>query len=102
MTRPLYGAGVILSLAVGWAGTLPATILVAVALASRGVARRSMWAVAVVTSLYLVVELLDLPARAARLCHARGHRRAAAVPARDRLGRRSVAWCCVRAYLPEA
>ncbi len=55
---PLYGTGVILSLAAGWAGTLPATILVALALASRGVARRSMWAVAVVTSLYLVVELL--------------------------------------------
>ena len=59
----LYGAGVVLSLAVSWSGTLPATILVAVALASRGVARRAMWAVAAVILLYLVVELLTyLPA----------------------------------------
>ncbi len=59
----LYGVGVVLSLAVAWAGTLPATILVAVAFARRAVARRSMWAVAAVTLLYFVVEVLTyLPA----------------------------------------
>ncbi len=59
----LYAVGVLLSIAVGWVGTEPATILVAVGLARRGLARRSMYALAAVTTLYLVVELLTyLPA----------------------------------------
>lgn len=54
----LYPLGVALSLAVGWFGTLPATILVGGALARHGVARRTAWAVAVLAALYLVLELL--------------------------------------------
>lgn len=54
----LYQLGVVLSLAVGWVGTLPATLLVTVALARRGIARRVAWTVAALTGLYFAVELL--------------------------------------------
>jgi hypothetical protein len=54
----LYPLGVGLSLAAGWAGTLPATVLVAVALARQGIIRRTAWAVAALTALYFVFELL--------------------------------------------
>jgi hypothetical protein len=54
----LYPLGVALSLAVGWFGSLPATILVSGALARHGVARGTAWAVAVLATLYLALELL--------------------------------------------
>jgi hypothetical protein len=55
---PLYPLGVALSVALGWFGTLPATILVSVALARRGVARMTALTVAVLVALYVVFELL--------------------------------------------
>lgn len=55
---PLYPSGIALSIAIGWFGTLPATILVSVALARRGVARITAWTVAVLVALYFVFELL--------------------------------------------
>lgn len=59
----LYPLGVVLSLAVGWCAALPATILVAVALARSGVAPRTCWTVAALTTLYFVFEVLTyLPA----------------------------------------
>jgi len=59
----LYPLGVVLSLAVGWCAALPATILVAVVLAGSGVAPKTCWAVAALTTLYLVFEVLTyLPA----------------------------------------
>jgi hypothetical protein len=54
----LYPLGVASSLAMGWFGTLPATILVSLDLARRGVARRTAWTVAALAGLYLVLELL--------------------------------------------
>jgi hypothetical protein len=54
----LYPLGVGLSVAAGWAGTLPATILVAVSLAKHGIATRTAWTVAALTGLYFVFELL--------------------------------------------
>ena len=54
----LYPLGVMLSLAVGWAGTLPATVLVAVAVAGRGIARKTAWTVAALLCLYFGFELL--------------------------------------------
>jgi hypothetical protein len=55
---PLYTLGVALSIAIGWFGTLPATLLVSIALAQRGVARIAAWTVAVLVALYFVFELL--------------------------------------------
>lgn len=61
--RSLYGIGVVLSLAVGWVGVLPATMLVAVSLARRAVSPKVCRTVAVATGLYLALELLTyLPA----------------------------------------
>jgi hypothetical protein len=54
----LYPLGVAWSLAIGWFGTLPATILVCAALARRGVARITAWTVAALAGLYLAFELL--------------------------------------------
>ena len=54
----LYPFGVALSLAAGWAGTLPATILVAVALVRHGIARKTAWTVAALATLYLLFEVL--------------------------------------------
>ncbi len=59
----LYPVGVVLSLAVGWCAALPATILVAVALARGGVRPKTCWTVAALTALYFVFEVLTyLPA----------------------------------------
>jgi hypothetical protein len=59
----LFPLGVILSLAAGWVGTLPATMLVTTALARRGIARRSALAITALSALYLAVEvLIYLPA----------------------------------------
>jgi hypothetical protein len=55
---PLYPLGIALSLAIGWLGTLPATLLVSLALARRGVVRLTAWTVAVLVALYFVFELL--------------------------------------------
>jgi hypothetical protein len=61
----LYPLGVALSLAAGWFGALPATILVTGALARHRVAPKTAWTVAVLTTLYLALELLAyLPALA--------------------------------------
>ena len=54
----LYPLGVVLSLAVGWVGTLPATLLVTVALARGGIVRKTAWTIATLTALYFIVELL--------------------------------------------
>lgn len=54
----LYPLGVMLSIAVGWAGTLPATILVAVAFARHRIATKTAWTVAALTAIYYVFELL--------------------------------------------
>jgi hypothetical protein len=53
----LYATGVVLSLAVGWVGVLPATALVARGLARRGVSPKVCWTVTVATGVYLVLEL---------------------------------------------
>jgi hypothetical protein len=59
----LYPLGVALSLAVGWFGALPATILVSGALARNSVARRTAGTVAVLATLYVALELVAyLPA----------------------------------------
>lgn len=59
----LYPLGVMLSLAAGWVGTLPATMLVTTSLARRGIARRSAWAITALSAMYLVIEVLTyLPA----------------------------------------
>ncbi len=59
----LYGVGVVLSLAVGWVGVLPATVVVAIGLAKRGISPKVSWGIAVFTGLYLALELLTyLPA----------------------------------------
>ena len=54
----IYGLGVGLSLAIGWFGTLPATVLVGAALARRGIARITAWSVAALAGIYLVFEVL--------------------------------------------
>jgi hypothetical protein len=59
----LYPIGVGLSLGVYWVGALPATILVAIGVARRGIRPKAAWTVAVVTGLYFALELLTyLPA----------------------------------------
>jgi hypothetical protein len=55
----LYPWSYSLSLAAGWFGTIPATALVAVALARRGIARRTGWTVAVLVGLHGIVEVLS-------------------------------------------
>jgi hypothetical protein len=54
---PWYAAGVALSLAVGWLGTIPATLVVALGLARRGVVPRSAYAVVALCALYLAWEV---------------------------------------------
>ena len=54
----LYPWSVTLSLATGWFGVIPATILVSTALAVGGVARRTGWTVTALVGLYWVIELL--------------------------------------------
>ena len=54
----LYPLAVVLSLAVGWVGTLPATILVSVVFARHRIARKTAWTVAALTAIYYVFELL--------------------------------------------
>jgi hypothetical protein len=59
----LYGIGVVLSLAVGWVGVLPATVMVTIGLAKHGITRKVSWGIAIFTGLYVVLELLTyLPA----------------------------------------
>jgi hypothetical protein len=60
---PLYGLGVTLSVVAWWAGVLPATFLVGVALARRGIVRKTAWTVSALVVLYLVFDLVTyLPA----------------------------------------
>lgn len=51
-----YPVGITLSLAVGWLGTIPATLLVTHGLAKRGVAPRTARAIIVLCGLYVVWE----------------------------------------------
>jgi hypothetical protein len=51
-----YPVGITLSLAVGWLGTIPATLLVTRELAKRGVAARTARTIAVLCGLYVVWE----------------------------------------------
>lgn len=55
---PLYPWSYSLSLAAGWLGVIPATVLVAAELARRGIARRTGWTVAVLVGIYGIVEVL--------------------------------------------
>ena len=54
----LYPWSIALSLAAGWLGVLPATLLTSTALARQGIARRTAWTVTALVGLYWVVELL--------------------------------------------
>ena len=54
----LYPWSYTLSLAAGWLGVLPATILVSVTLARQGVAPRTCWTVTVLVAVYWVLEVL--------------------------------------------
>lgn len=56
--NPLYPWSIVLSLAAGWFGVLPATVLVGWTLAGQGIARRTAWTVTALVALYWVVELL--------------------------------------------
>lgn len=54
----LYPWSYTLSLAAGWLGVLPATILAGVTLARQGVARRTCWTVSALVAVYWVLEVL--------------------------------------------
>lgn len=54
----LYPWSYTLSLAAGWLGVLPATLLVCVTLARQGVARRTCWTVGALVAAYWVLEVL--------------------------------------------
>jgi len=54
----LYPWSYLLSISVGWLGVLPATLLVTVALARAGIARRSAWTLTVLVGLYWAFDLL--------------------------------------------
>ena len=57
-----YVVGVAVSLAVGWLGTIPATVLTALGLARRGVIPRTSRLLAVVCGVYLVWEVVTYAA----------------------------------------
>lgn len=57
-SNALYPWSVVLSLAAGWFGVIPATMLVSTTLARRGVARRTAWLVTALVALYWVLDLL--------------------------------------------
>lgn len=57
-----YAVGVTLSLAVGWLGTVPATLLVALGLARNGVIPKTARTVAALCGVYVVWELLTYAA----------------------------------------
>jgi hypothetical protein len=55
----LYPWSVSLSLAAGWFGVLPATVLVSTALARQGIAPRTAWTVTALVGLYWAIEVLS-------------------------------------------
>lgn len=57
-SNTLYPWSIALSLAAGWFGVIPATLLVSTTLALRGVARRTAWTVTALVGLYWVSDLL--------------------------------------------
>src|SRR5688500_1704478 len=82
---PWYVAGLCLSLAVGWCGTIPATLLVTRDLARRGIAPRT--ARTSRTDLGLpAVGGRDLPLRCSRLGDVGRHGRTASLPAWPAVG----------------
>ena len=57
-SNALYPWSIVLSLAAGWFGVVPATILVTTTLGRRGIARRTAWTVTALVGLYWIVDLL--------------------------------------------